>query len=96
MALYRKKPVVIEAVQFQGFRSDRTPVLAPSESPPAWLTDAIVRQDIRPVSDGSGAVISTLEGSMGAKIGDWIVRGVRGELYPCKPDIFAETYEAAE
>lgn len=41
------------------------------------------------------AIISTLEGTMTASNGDWIIRGVKGELYPCKPDIFAATYEPA-
>lgn len=41
-------------------------------------------------------VISTLEGQMIAEVGDWIIRGVKGELYPCKPDIFEMTYEATE
>ena len=42
------------------------------------------------------AIISTLEGTMTASNGDWIIRGVKGELYPCKPDIFEATYEIAE
>lgn len=45
---------------------------------------------------GAGAHISTLEGVMRADVGDWIIRGVKGERYPCKPDIFAATYEAVE
>jgi hypothetical protein len=44
---------------------------------------------------GEQLVIPTLEGSMCADIGDWIIRGVKGEFYPCKPDIFAATYDPA-
>lgn len=45
---------------------------------------------------GAPLIISTLEGMMRADPGDWIIRGVKGELYPCKPDIFAATYEAVD
>lgn len=46
--------------------------------------------------DESAVYIKTLEGTMRADIGDWIIRGVQGELYPCKPDIFEATYEPVE
>jgi hypothetical protein len=80
MAQYRKKPVVIEAVQL--------PVL----EAPAWLADAMDAGTVKIYTDGI-ATIYTLEGRMRAELGDWIIRGVKGELYPCKPDIFAATYE---
>lgn len=83
---FRKKPIVIEAVQFQ----QPTGVA----DAPGWLIDAI-RQDVFLVVDGV-AYITTLEGIMTAQPGDWIIQGVKGELYPCKADIFAATYEAAE
>lgn len=86
---YRKRPVVIDAWQldFENW-----------EQKPKWLLDAIM---------GGGRVwmqgglepyltIRTLEGDHRAYSGDWIIRGVKGELYPCKPDIFALTYEVAE
>lgn len=82
---FRKKPVIIEAVQFQ-----QPTGVADS---PEWLIEAI-RQDRFLVVDGV-AHITTLEGVMTAQPGDWIIRGVKGELYPCKPDIFAATYEPA-
>ena len=44
-------------------------------------------------ADGSELMVGTLEGTMTGKLGDWLIRGVKGELYPCKPDIFAATYE---
>lgn len=79
---FRKRPIVIEAVQFV----DSTPeseLLALLEGT-AWHMEM------------SGIVIHTLEGDMLANRGDWIIRGVKGELYPCKPDIFAATYEQVE
>jgi hypothetical protein len=81
MARYRKRPVVIEAVQYDG---DTTAL-------PYDMGTAIVRS----VAGGS-CFIDTLEGSMECRVGDWIIRGVKGEFYPCKPDIFAATYEPAE
>jgi len=82
---FRKKPVVIQAFQFQQPTS--------VDQAPDWLIEA-VKQDAFLVVD-SVAHITTLEGVMTAQPGDWIIRGVKGELYPCKPDIFAATYEAA-
>jgi len=77
MAKYRKKPVVIEAVQYDG------------TFPLAFLNG-----DERVRGCGDYLEIVTLEGVMRANIGDWIIRGVAGELYPCKPSIFEATYEA--
>jgi hypothetical protein len=79
---YRKKPVVIEAVQYDGtFELD------------------FLRGDerVRSAGDGTGACeIVTLEGVMRCDVGEWIIRGIKGELYPCEPDIFAATYEAVK
>src|SRR5881275_2799125 len=82
---FRKKPVVIEAFQFKQPTS--------VNDAPKWLTEAVIRNDFL-VVDGVAHII-TLEGIMTAKPGDWIIRGVKGEIYPCKPDIFAATYEPA-
>ena len=82
MAKYRKKPVVIEAVQFDG--SNKAELLEWMKAGNAW------------VEDGAALVIVTLEGDMTAQPGDWIIKGVRGEFYPCKPDIFAATYDLVE
>lgn len=79
---FRKKPVVIEAIQFRSGEQDG--------SFAADVSAGIVRYP----EDGT-MLIQTLEGSMCAQPGDWIIRGVKGELYPCKPDIFAATYEPA-
>jgi hypothetical protein len=81
MAKFRKKPVVIEAIQYRESE-------APSE-----LADDVIAGKVRYCENGT-ALIDTLEGEMIARPGDWIIRGVKGELYPCKPDIFAKTYEA--
>jgi hypothetical protein len=89
MAKFRKKPVVIEAVTcsevLQNAFGDRDVL-------PTWIVDAYDKSIFVFLPDCIS--ISTLEGSMLAQRGDWIIRGVNGELYPCKPDIFEKTYEA--
>jgi len=82
MAKYRKKPVVIEAFRYRAGEQDSS------------LAADVIRGDVRYPEDGT-MLIRTLEGEMCAQPGDWIIRGVKGELYPCKPDIFAATYEPA-
>jgi len=79
MALYRKKPVVIEATQW--FKMGDHPVVTP------YLTYDPDCKD--------WGWVNTLEGGHVVTPGDWIITGVKGEHYPCKPDIFAATYEAA-
>ena len=89
---YRKKPVVIEAFQFLG---ESTLAKDDSEwATPAWFVDAVLEPTVWAYPDH--IEIKTLEGTMSADIGDWIIRGVKGELYPCKPDIFEATYEAED
>ena len=78
MAKFRKKPVVIEAIQYTGKNQNEIADFHPEVSG-AFGSDCIF--------------IYTLEGSMQANPGDWIIKGVKGEFYPCKPDIFALTYE---
>lgn len=81
MSKFRKKPVVIEA-----WCNDGTMM-------PDWVANACNGGD---KIAGSGPLfIPTLEGVMEAKPGDWIIRGVKGEVYPCKPDIFTATYDPA-
>ena len=84
MAKYRKKPVVIEAIEYRGNVTDLEPL-------GAWHKDITVEQPLI----GYDLTINTLEGAMVAQPGDWIIKGVKGELYPCKPDIFEATYEPA-
>lgn len=83
MPSFRKKPVVIEAIQL------------PVSSAPSWLADAMDAGTTRLFADGT-AHIDTLEGTMTAGKGDWIICGVKGELYPIKDEIFRETYEAVD
>jgi hypothetical protein len=85
---FRKKPVVIEAWE----NIDPTDMTI---AYPSWLIDAVANGGVLAESDGR-VTIRTLEGFIVASPGDWIIRGVKGELYPCKPDIFAQTYEPAE
>ena len=82
MSLWRKKPVTIEAVQWVGSN--------PSEILEFCQGSASYDRNY------SEMTIYTLEGKHIASLGDWIIKGVAGELYPCKPDIFALTYEPAE
>jgi len=81
---FRKKPVVIEAVRWTGANVDE--VLG------FILAKGSVRRD---GATSSVLFIDTLEGTMRADAGDWIIRGIKGEFYPCKPDIFEATYEPA-
>lgn len=85
---YRKKPVVIEAYELPPNDGLTRPL------PPIWLVNAIMSKKVTVYPEGYAA-IDTLEGRMRADVGDWIIQGVKGELYPCKPDIFAATYEPA-
>lgn len=73
MAKFRKKPVVIEAVQFDG----------------QHLIEGVSREP-----NATDGYIDTLEGRMTVSPGDWVITGIKGEKCPCKPDIFAATYEA--
>jgi hypothetical protein len=99
VARYRKKPVVIEAVQVAAaVYNGKTWSASPFKCDvlPQWLQDAFTNGTIvvHP-SDRDYALlaIKALEGTMVAEPGDWIIRGVKGEIYPCKADIFEATYE---
>ena len=81
---YRKKPVVIEAVQWSG-----------SMEPVIDLVGHML-PTFGPEGQSGSLRISTLEGDHECRLGDWIIKGVKGEFYPCKPDIFKMTYEPAE
>lgn len=91
MPKYRKKPIVIEAVTCRyalyGFASEWSAL-------PPWLEAAYEKGGVVPTP--KGIFLPTLEGSMLAGLDDWIICGVQGEVYPCKPDIFAATYEPVE
>jgi hypothetical protein len=76
---YRKKPVVIDAIQYTGIYNETVKHFLGEQS--------------HEFDDLFGVKINTREGIMLAEPGDWIIRGIKGELYPCKPDIFDATYE---
>lgn len=80
MPLFRKKPVIIEAVQWR----DAFPT--PTNVPGVCVSFNCDAHTAAPH-------VHTLEGIMSVSNGDWIIKGVKGEYYPCKPDIFAATYE---
>jgi len=90
-AKYRKKPVVIEAMQLGRINAGEIV---------RWITEgghkAVMRGGPGGGSRDATVTIRTLEGDHLAQVGDWIIRGVKGEFYPCKPDIFEATYERAE
>ena len=85
---YRKKPVVIEAFRFS------------VDYIPDWFMDEVTKNNIVLYGEEYKPLeyceIKTLEGTMRGEAGDYIIRGVNGEIYPCKPDIFNKTYEVAE
>ena len=88
MPKFRKKPVVIEAIQFVLDADDIHRDIA------NWAFNLNPEHGL--IIGGSIIHIPTLEGVMTASSGDWIIQGVQGELYPCKPDIFEQTYEKVE
>jgi hypothetical protein len=89
---FRKKPVVIEAVLIG---ADSGSVDGSFTERPAWLKAALQDGTVRDAADAeSGVIVRTLEGEMRGQPGDWLIRGVAGELYACKPEIFAAIYEA--
>lgn len=75
---YRKKPVVIEAMELKEGMQSLVEVCE-------WCDGKMINHQI---------VIETLEGDITASVGDYVIKGVNGEFYPCKPDIFQKTYEA--
>lgn len=92
---FRKKPVVIDAIQWTG--SNLGEVIAFTDGPPDTRTTHAVMawENYAELVARDGLKIFTLEGKMLASVGDWIIKGVAGEHYPCKPEIFAATYESA-
>lgn len=91
MSTWRKKPVVIEAFRWTGGK-DQT-------EDPAWMCQALLDGKARFEHVGTlevSLLIETLEGTHRANRGDWIIRGIKGELYPIKDSIFRETYDPVE
>jgi len=83
---YRKRPVVIEAMEVQ----------PPWKNVIDWIGETAWILKASSGRAGVAVMIDTLEGTMRADLGDWIIKGVAGEFYPCKPEIFKATYEAVE
>ncbi len=85
MKKYRKKPVVIEAIQWNGINLEELKWFMKEKFKGTSVSETTFELQI-----------PTLEGTMSASLGDYIIRGVKGEFYPCKPDIFEATYEPVE
>lgn len=83
---FMKKPVVIDAVQYTGSFESQDEI--------ADFMDSNI--EVMGDDEDVDILIPTLEGEMRASTGDWIIKGVKGEFYPCKPDIFEMTYESVE
>lgn len=90
MPRFRKKPVEVEAVRYTGTADSAQAVLEWTRGKP------FVEPDDQPGALTMSLKINTLEGVMKAAPGDWVIRGVKGEFYPCKPDIFEATYDRVE
>ena len=92
MSKFQKKPVMVNAIPVDelllAFANDWSAL-------PVWAKDAYNDGTIRAITS-SGFTVGTLEGPLEASLGDILIRGIKGELYPCKPDIFGETYEAVD
>lgn len=87
---YRKKPVEIVAEQFAGTVESANRILG-------WIgSNGAEARRLHAYYPEKGLIIATLEGEMRANPGDWIIRGVKGEFYPCRDDIFQATYDAVE
>lgn len=80
MKKYRKKPVVIEAIQYNGDNYNE-------------ISNFTGNKSLLGLKQSNEIIINTLEGNMIASVGDYIIKGIKGEFYPCKPDIFELTYE---
>lgn len=90
---YRKKPLVVEAIQWIPEYNDLT-ISGFAKGKIEWVGQACGDNSCDNKLGIDYPVIKTLEGKMTANPGDWIIRGIKGEIYPCKPDIFEATYEA--
>lgn len=95
MPFFKKKPVTIEAIQWDGTSKSASDICAWSNGRLSWrVLGANIVDGINVLN--IGLFVHTLEGTMQTQPNDWIIKGVAGEFYPCKSSIFAETYEAVE
>ena len=90
MAFFRKKPVVIEAIKYLGHGN------VENAEVPDWMWAAFENGTLVPSNGDDPLYVKTLEGRMTVSPGDYLIQGVTGELYPCKPDIFEATYDPVE
>ena len=81
---YKKKPVIIEAIQYHVAETNKAEIMT-------FMGASEYSEDF--LGDDPGIDIKTLEGTMHCSPGDYVIKGVQGEFYPCKPDIFKQTYE---
>jgi hypothetical protein len=89
---YRKKPVVIEAIQWKPYE-----MLIKDVMDFMGISGGMMKKGVLSIGKRKGElIIKTLEGNMTVSDGDYIIKGVKGEFYPCKPDIFDKTYELVE
>lgn len=90
---FQKRPIIVEAMRFEGTFASAREVLG-------WMgTGEFVELGIgpgKPLGTSNHILVKTLEGDLHASPGDWIIKGLRGEFYPCKPDIFEATYDNVE
>lgn len=91
---YRKKPIIVEAVQFTGNNESEIRDFCTITIENGMKSRFVTYE--HPLLSEPCIQIHTLEGVMTAQTGDWIIKGVKGEVYPCKPDIFEQTYERIE
>ena len=97
MAKFRKKPVEVDAFQFDGDLMDTNgEYYVPSWAVLAFQFGRLFFDSSSPLTPPCELHIQTLDAIAIASVGDWIIQGTHGELYPCKPDIFAETYEPVD
>lgn len=89
---YRKKPVIIQAIQLK--KNDESIKDCLEFLGSTYKKDLDINDELESIYMGNGININTLEGVHHASFGDYIIKGVKGEFYPCKPDIFKNTYEA--
>lgn len=95
---YKKKPVVIEAFRYDGdLKDSKGNWYVPQWAITAFEQDIMFyARNVHPYNSPSELFIQTLEGTHHVSVGDYVIQGVNGELYPCKPDIFEQTYEELE
>ncbi len=96
MAKYRKKPVVIEAMQLTADRERIAVIIEWVDNIDMSTCEFARNATINKVLEDEYLPIQTLEGTMRASFGDYVIKGVHGEFYPCKPEIFESTYEKVD